>query len=202
MKQLKMALFVALLTMSACKSSKPPQSTSATQQSPQPTTQQSPLKQAVVFEMDEMEDLSCGEARKVWVARIKTLQLDNQLAKLEGRPQPNRMAIAKLETKIDQEDMLRNAEEMVIKGARILKKNDPDSAAALQDPEKTFLDSIRVARKVNASGSEAELKAALAKVDENNKAAQAAMEKIRRADCEKSGGVFVKSPTGSACKSN
>jgi len=158
--------------------------------------------------MDEMEDLSCGEARKVWVAKTKNLQLENQIAKLEGRPQPNRIAIAKLEGKIDEEDMLRSQEETVIKLERSLEKNNPDLAAALRDSEKTFLDSISVARRANASGSEAELKAALTKMTENNKAvqalAQAHLEKVTKAwqaDCEKRGGVFVESPTGSACKS-
>ena len=194
--------------MSACKSSMPTQSKPVTQQSPsQPATQQPSLKQPIVFEMDELEDLSCGEARKAWVAKVKNLRLENQIARLEGRPQPNRIAIAKLEGKIDKEDMLRSQEETVIKIERALEKNNPDLAAALQDSEIAFLDSISVARRANASGSEAELKAALAKMTENNKAvqalAQAHLEKVTKAwqaDCEKSGGVFVTSPTGSSCK--
>jgi predicted nucleic acid-binding Zn-ribbon protein len=199
MKQLTTAVLVALSTMSACKSSMPTQSTLATQQSPK--------KQAAVFEMDEMEDLSCGEARTVWVAQIRNLQLENHIAELEGRPQPNRIAIAKLESKVDAEDMLRSQEESAIKAARILEKNYPDSAAALQDSEKTVLDSISVARRANASGTEAEFKAALAKMSENSEAAQALVQaylekvtKAYQADCEKAGGVFVASPTGSACK--
>jgi hypothetical protein len=218
MKQLTTTLLVALLTMSACKSQTQSSAQSSAQSkpatpspapsapTPSPVPAKSPSTQA--FEMDEMEDLSCGEARKVWVAQIKTLQLENQIAKLEGRPQPNRIAIAKLEGKIDEEDMLRNSEETVVKQARILEKNNPDIAAALQEPEKAFLDSISVARRANASGSKAELKAALTNMSENNKAAQAAaqayLEKVRRAwqaDCEKRGGVLVESPTGSACKS-
>lgn len=195
MKQLKTAVLVALLTMSASAQSKP-------------APQQSASKQGIVFEMDEMEDLSCGETRKVWVAKIENLQLENRIAKLEGRPQPNRVAIAKLQGKIDEEDMLRSQEETVIKLERALEKNNPDLAAALRGSEKAFLDSISVARRANASGSEAELKAALKKMTENNKAVQAlAQAHLERtiqdwqAECEKSGGVFVTSPTGSSCKS-
>lgn len=209
-------LLLALMTMSACKSrtQSSGQSSAQSETATPPPTPSAPSpastpSQTKSLEMDEMEDLSCAETRKAWIAQIKNLQLDNQIAQLEGRLQPNRLAIAKLEGKIDEEDMLRSQEESVIKLARTLEKNNPDIANALWDSQRTYFDSIRVARRANASGSESEFKAALIKMRENNKAAQdvaqAYREKLRKAwqaDCKKRGGVFVDSPTGSDCKSN
>src|SRR4051812_28800392 len=96
-----------LLAMTAYKSSMSAQR--------QPTTQPPLPQKAIVFEVDELENLSCEQARKAWVAEIKNLQLENQIAKLKGRPQPNRMAIAKLEGKIDEENMLNSQEQSLIK---------------------------------------------------------------------------------------
>ena len=161
-------------------------------------------KKWITFEKDELEDMACVEARATWVRKIGNLQLEDKISRTEGRPAQNQVAIAKLQSKIENEDLYNHQEDVWIKNALLVRKSAPDVAVILQQAQHDLLLAVGAQRIANANGTEAQIKAARAKRDlaeTKLRAAVSQADKMVDAYCTSHGGTVVSHDDGTRdCK--
>jgi len=128
----------------------------------------------------QYEELTIQSLRRSDDVLLRNLELENHIEALEGKPIPNRIAIASIQNKWISDDFYKSEEDQISTQIALLKRGDAYDRAAIESME-ALLEAIAAQRMANARGNEQAKKDARKAVDQARQRAIAVNEQLLKA---------------------